>query len=127
MASNSEEMGRKEVMTMRKNQSREEVITMAWKSKKPLLYKFQAEGDKLEGVLLSCTEAEYGKQYDIASKDGYRYFFYGSADLDRQLENCLGSTCKVEFLGFVKTKNGRDMRSFSVQVWEDDGETDVPL
>ena len=93
---------------------------MGWKPKKPLLYKFQAAGDKLEGVLLGFSEAEYGKLYDLKGKDGHRYSVYGSTDLDMQLEQCIDRRCLIEFLGFVRTKNGREMKSFNVQVWEEE-------
>ena len=97
-----------------------------WKNKKPALFKFEKQGDHIEGQIKNTKDTEFGKSYEIETPDGKSMYFFGSTSIDRQLADCNGSVCKITYLGDVKTKSGRTMKDFEVLEWAADNANEPP-
>ena len=95
---------------------------MSWKkpSAKYKIWDF-AQGN-LEAEYL---EAKYGlgqsTLYVFKTRDGNECGVWGCSALDNQMKSAvLGDTVKVVYLGFKKSKNGREYKNYEVQIWDNE-------
>lgn len=84
------------------------------------IHKFEEKGDILIGELIE-TEKDVGenksKLYTLQYENGDIVKFWGSKILDdRLIAVKLGTTIKVEYLGWVKPDKGREYKDFKVYV-----------
>ena len=96
---------------------------MQWEEKKATEFKFQENGSSLVGRLEDAYESQYGMSYNLTDPTGAKFYFFGSAQLDRDLDGCIGKVVSITFKGMRKTKNGHPMKDFDVKFWnEENGE-----
>jgi hypothetical protein len=92
-----------------------------WKSTTGDVFRFEAEGDSIEGTLAATRDGNYfrpagGKSqvYDIKTKDGIKSVF-GSMVLERQMQSVkVGDKVKIVYKGTVQTKQGRQAKNYEV-------------
>ena len=96
---------------------------MSWTEAKFQEFKFQNEGDQLQGRILERYKAQYGLAYHLENSQGEKFYFFGSSQLDRELDGCVGRIVSITYRGTIETKSGRNMKDFDVKFWNaDNGE-----
>lgn len=94
-----------------------------WKSTTGEIFRFEKEGDSIEGTLANIRDGKYfrpetgakSKVFDIRTKDGTMKSIFGTAVLERLLSSVqLNTEVKVTFKGVTKTKAGNDLKQFEV-------------
>lgn len=96
-----------------------------FKSVEPGTWTPEKEGDSLFGVYLSeePKKDNVGARYFIENKNGI-HMVWGSAILDERMKLIQkGTPIKIVFKGQTKSKNGRDLNLFDVQVGKKKGAT----
>lgn len=78
-------------------------------------------GDSVEGFLIEKSEQQFTEsavgRYKIECDDGSQTSFLGSTDMDDKLGLIeIGQYIRVTLAGTVKSRNGRDIRQFTVEV-----------
>ena len=80
-------------------------------------YKFEKEGDGIQGVLLSRETSSFGVgAYTIQIDEDHALSILGTTTLDRQMVQVrIGEEVRIAFTGKTKTGSGRFVKLFSVQ------------
>ena len=102
----------KELKIMRKSATPTYEKTTTWNTNLTI-------GDKLEGTYLRKEEfnGDYGTtvKYVIEGTDGVKYGIYGSASINRQFNQIPeGSYIWIEYTGETTSKNGRIVKTYSI-------------
>jgi len=102
------------------------VVDDKWMSTEGDVFRFEKDGDSLEGKLVAIRDGSYyrpdgGKSriYDIETKEGVKTIF-GTMVLERNMASVeVGSEVKVIFKGLVNTKRGTQAKMFTVMTPRD--------
>ena len=98
-----------------------------FKSVTPLFFKFEKEGDSIEGFLVDVQDFNYRNgdaaiRYIIRTEDGVDYSFNGTAVINQRMALVTnGEYIKVEMTGTLDTGNVQPAKMF--EVYRDAGES----
>ena len=96
---------------------------MSWTTVKAEEFKFQESGDYLQGRILDRHPTKYGNAYNLEDANGEKFYFFGSSQLDRELDGCVGKVVSITYRGTRRTNSGHEMKYFEIKLWNgNDGE-----
>ena len=95
---------------------------MAWINKTDKdKFEFTKDGDTLTGKIITFKPMRLGGLvYDLIKEEGDLVYFFGSTQLDSILPELKGRMVKIVYLGTKKLEGGREIKEYTVDVWEDD-------
>ena len=93
-----------------------------WKPTSGEIFRFENNGDSIEGELSQIRDGNYfrpdgtkSKVYDLKTKDGKTKTIFGSMVLERQIASVkVGTQVRIVYKGLVQTKSGRNAKAFEV-------------
>ena len=97
-------------------------MTDEWQPTQGEIFRFEKDGDSIEGVLGQVRDGNYfrpdgskSKVYDIKTNDGKTMTVFGTMILERQMGAVsLNQPVKIVYKGTVNTKSGREAKSYEV-------------
>ena len=97
-----------------------------WKDIDPGVWKPEAKGDSITGVLVNeepKTDVQSAR-YHTQADDGEMYMVWGSAILDDRMKFVkVGNVVRITYKGKDKNKKGQALNLFKVQVQEPDNDS----
>jgi len=86
------------------------------------------QGEEIVGELVNVSESAYSNIYTLKMEDGKEVKIFGSAMLDRKMEEVLtGTLVKIRYEGGIKTRRGRTAKFYRVWIAEDEEESEEDL
>lgn len=100
---------------------------MAWQqvTSGGTFFKFENEGDTVEGVLTGSRVGEYGLLFGFTKQDGSKVEIAESYILKETLPPLIGKVVRVEYKGKKPTKSGKTVRDYAVSVSDENAEVYV--
>ena len=93
---------------------------MAFKKVEPNVFKFEKEGDLIEGTLIKVddsTKYEKNKVYHIEDKEKKIWVVFGTTIMiDRLSYAKIGDRVRIVYDGIDQNKKGQDTKLFSVYI-----------
>lgn len=86
-------------------------------------YKFDHEGQVLEGVWRGTKPGKYGDNGVVEQADGSMVQFTLNVTLRDLVKVPDGADVRITYRGMARAKNGNEFKAFTIQVGED---TDIP-